>query len=154
MIRVVLAVLLATAVLGVAHDAAEAGGRTRAVALLRDEATAVAAAADRLAARNDAGAARTLTVAVPERRWGRPAAAVRVGDVVRWRVGDRTGAVATDVDLRAPAGPLRLGGGRHRLRLTLVERGRGLVVRVRRFMAENGTTAAYVRTRTRAGVPV
>lgn len=154
MIRVVLAVLLATAILGAAHDAAERGGRARAVALLRDEATAVAGAADRLAARNDAGAARTLDIRVPDRRWGRPGAAVRIGDDVRWRVGNRTGAVETDVRLRAVDGPLELGGGRHRLRLSLVERGRGHAVRVRRFMAENGTTAPYVRTRTRAGVSV
>lgn len=154
MIRVVLAVLLATAILGAAHHAAERGGRARADALLRDEATAVAGAADRLAARNDAGAARTLTVRVPERRWGRPPATISVGDDVGWQIGNRTGAVETGVRLDAAAGRLRLGAGRHRLRLTLVERGRGLVVRVRRFMAEHGTTGPHVRTRTRASVSV
>lgn len=154
MIRVVLAVLLATAILGAGHQAAERGGRAEAVTLVRDEARTVAAAADRLAARNDPGAARTVAVRVPRRRWGRPRASLRLGDDLRWRVGNRSGRVRTGVELRTPDGPLRLGGGRHRLRLSLVARDGDPAVAVRRFMAEDGTTAARVRTRQRARVSV
>lgn len=154
MIRVVLAVLLAAAIVGVTTSAAERGASARAVTLLRDEASSLAGAAERLAARNDAGAARTVVVEVPSRRWGRPTAHLRMNDSVRWRVGERTGSVGTDVSLRVDDGPIHLPAGSHRIRLRLVGRDGDPAVRLRRFIPEDATSPGDVRTRTRTGVPL
>lgn len=143
-LRVVLAVLLSTALLGVALPAAETARSQRAATLAAEEATDLAAVADRFARRNDAvvaraeGATRLVAVRVPAGTTLR----VESGRLV-WTQGDRTHRVTTDVRL---AGDATLAPGRHRLRLSLYRRDGEPVVTVRRFKSEAETTPSRVRS--------
>jgi len=137
-IRVVLAVALAVALLGVSLPVAERVERDRNAALATNELQDVARTADRLAADND-----------PVRRDGSPASTVlvvapptpTVTDGGRIIVADHrlvwapaTGenrSIEPAVDLAVPAGPIVLTRGT-RLRLTLVGEAGDPVVRVER----------------------
>lgn len=148
MIRTVLAVVLAVALLSVSLPAVEDAAAHRSAERLRADLSTLADAAEGLVAHNDAlrgaGARAFVTVRVPDRGWAAAAGAVHVGrcpgiadptgrDRLCFSVGDGPPrAVETGVDVRGTDGPLRLGGGRHRLRLRLAKRdGRPVV-----FVAE------------------
>ena len=143
-LRVVLAVLLSTALLGVALPAADTARSQRAATLAADEATDLAGTIDRFTRRNDAvvagadGATRLVTVRVP----AGTALRVQSGQLV-WTQGDRTHPVTTDVRL---VGDATLAAGRHRLRLSLHRRDGEPVVTVRRFKSEAEATASRVRS--------
>lgn len=145
MIRAVLAVALAVALLGVSLPAVEDVAIRRTNEEVRTALARFAGAAERLAATNDpapgagTGARTTVTVHVPEPGWGAAPATVHVGacpgradlpagDRLCWRVDDGTlHRRRTGVALR---GDLTLGPGRHRLRLRLVGRDRVAVAEV------------------------
>jgi hypothetical protein len=137
-IRVVLAVALAVALLGVSLPVAERVERDRNAALATNELQDVARTADRLAADND-----------PVRRDGSPAGTVLVvgpptptvtdggriivaDDGLAWApaTGDNR-SIEPAVDLAVPAGPIVLARDT-RLRLTLVGEAGAPVVRVER----------------------
>lgn len=144
MIRVVLAVLLSAAILGVALPAADTARSQRAATLAADESNEFATAVDRFARRNDAvaagtpGATRLTTVRVPSGTTIR----VRNGHVT-WTDGDRTHRSTTGVRL---AGNLTLGPGTHRVELSLHRWDGTPVVTVRRFKPETAATPSRVRS--------
>ncbi|MFB6207566.1 MAG: hypothetical protein ABEJ05_13680 [Haloglomus sp.] len=129
-VRVVLAILLAGALLGVGLPAADRASEARAATRLDESATRLANAAERLAARNDPTrrgvARRILTLRVP------PDSQFRVErDAVRWRVGDGSWhRRRPKVAVRGGGSPLNLFPGRHRLQLSLWEQHGSPVVRV------------------------
>ncbi|MFB6297054.1 MAG: hypothetical protein ABEH56_00875 [Salinirussus sp.] len=140
MLRVVLAVLLAAAVVGAAGPAVESARVGSAEARIAAELGDIERAAVTLAERNEAGpggrtARRVLSVQFPERTWGQAGTRyVRIEPAVTapvtWRAesGARHGRQVER--LVGPDGGLRLDGGRIRLSLSL--RRDGTVV-VRRF---------------------
>lgn len=152
MIRVVLAVLLATALVGVSLPALEVGDRTSAATRTHAVATDLATTLTRFAAHNDPipagerGARRVVTVRLP------PGVRLHVGQSLRWEAGDRRGQarLAPAVETSTEE-PMTLRGGTHRLRLRYVRRASGPVVTVRRFKSEAGTTPARVPERRRCG---
>lgn len=152
MIRVVLGVVLAAALVGVSLPALEVADRTTAATRTEATATDLAATVERFAVANDpvrageAGARRVVTVRLPA------GASLRVGTRLRWRADGRSGHAHPPPPIETPGdGVLTLGGGTHHLRLGYVERPAGPVVTVRRFKPEAGTTPARVRERCRRG---
>jgi hypothetical protein len=131
-IRVVLAVVLLVAVVGVALSAVDAGRRDRTAAHLDAGVERVERAARLLVDRDDPtaasvpGARRVVVLRLPARSLASAGvAAVRVSgadDEVRYRIdGGRPRRHALPVDLRTPEGPVVLrAAGRHRLWLGLV----------------------------------
>lgn len=153
MIRLVLAVVLAAAVLGTTLPVLEEARAGRTATLTRAELVAFVDATDRFAATSDpvpfgSGAARrTLTLRLPVVGWAGEAMTVTFdgGTGVEWRVGDRTGTVETHLPVRGVDGPLALRGGGHRLVVRYGLTPDGPVVLVRAFKDEDGTTPARVR---------
>jgi hypothetical protein len=143
-LRYVLAVVVAVAVVGVALPAIERAELRHDGDRLGRDARRVATATDRLAATTDPGGRELVTVGLPEREpgearylWVDP-----LTDTVRWRVdGSRERRLRVDADLLA--GVTLREAGRHRLAIEHVRRGgrRGLVVR--EFKSERSATAAY-----------
>lgn len=159
MLRAVVTVMLAVAVLAASLPLVTAVRVERADAAVNRELTAVSATVADLLARDDAvsgpGARRVVTIRLPERSMG-SAGVVRVvlgagprEDLLAWRIrgGDRR-------HLRAP-GPVTHRGhplelrraGRHRLVFGLVPDGAGRTVTVRRFKAETATSESHARIR-------
>lgn len=142
MIRVVLAVVLAAALLSVALPAVDAGRVDRTATRL-DAATArIERAARSLLAHEDptppgvAGARRRVGFRLPVRSWTAVRATLRIdgeADAVTYRLAGRRPHRTTfrGVDLRTPGGPVAFeSAGRHRLVLSLVrDDGVGVVVR-------------------------
>lgn len=153
MIRVVLAVLLSTALLAVSLPAVDTARSQRAATLAAEQATELATTADRLARRNDAvpagvaGATRLLEVRVPA------GTTLRVHDGrLSWDQDGRTHRVETAVPL---GGDLVLPAGSHRVRVSLSRRDGRVVVVVRRFKPEAAATASRVRSQLHvSAVPV
>lgn len=141
MIRTVLAVLLAVALLGVSLPAADDAARRQVATRLSEEVEALATAAERLADGNDpvapgtGGARRTVKLAVPHDRLLGPGATALVGGCpvadLCFRVGrgPATG-VRSRVDVRPTGTDLVLGPGSHRLRLRYVRTATGPAVLV------------------------
>lgn len=143
MIRVVLAVALASALLGAALPTVERAERDRNAALAAGELERLADRAERLAADNDpveAGndpAAVTVAVAPPRPRFtdgGR--LVVRDDRLAWWPERGRNETVETSVPIRVEA-PIRL-TSRTRLRLSFVRVGGEGVVRIERQRAGEG----------------
>ena len=141
-IRLVVAVLLTAALLGVGLPAAETAQSERAATLARDELTELRETLARFETRNDAtrpglpGATRLYTLRVPA------GVTVRLGvgprnESIQWSRGEHRGRVETDLPL---ANTLRLTGGTHRLRLRLVRVDGEPRIRVRRFKSDPATT--------------
>lgn len=153
MIRVVLAMLLSAAILGVALPAADTARSQRAATLAADEANEFTTAVDRFARRNDPvpvgspGATRLTTVRVPT------ATTLRVrGDHVAWTHDDQTHHITTDIRL---AGNLTVGPGTHQVRLSFHRANGESFVTVRRFKPESAATPSRVRNPLGApGVPL
>jgi hypothetical protein len=160
MLRVVVAVALATAILAVSLPAIDAAGRDRTSATVTDEVDALETAvrdlqhSDGAVPQGTSGARRVVTVRLPDRGWasarlaylavgGRPGASCvdRTETALAWQVVD--GPVQTrrlpGVQLEHADGdgdddPLVLREpGKHRLVLTLVERAGDRTVRVQRL---------------------
>jgi len=141
-IRIAVAALLTTALLGVGLPAAETARSERAATLARDELTELRETMARFETRNDAtrpglpSATRPYTLRVPA------GVTVRLGvgpqnESMRWSRGERRGRVETDLPL---ADTLRLTGGTHRLRLRLVRVDGKVRIRVQRFKSDPATT--------------
>jgi hypothetical protein len=162
-IRVALAVLLATALLGAAMptvDDARVAATDRA---LGADLSRLGTAAETLAARHDAvrpgagPARRTVRLVVPGGSWGRARATVTVetapgGGRLAWQGrGDPPRTLRVDVELRVwrdgevVAGELRLGTGDHRLVLSLVRVDGRPTVTVRGFKSDTGGNSPRVR---------
>jgi len=156
-LRVVVAVLLAVAVLGTSLPAVDAARVEAADTHLHGELTAVRTAVADLLVRDDPasgpGARRVVTVDVPGRSWGH-AETERValgGGVLAWRVdGGRRHTLRAPGRLRVADGSAVLvlrRPGQHRLTLALARDERGPVVTVHHtFKPENGTSATHART--------
>jgi hypothetical protein len=148
-IRLLLAVGVTAALLGYALPAVEDARADRADALAREELTTLRDETARFAARNDAtapgvpGPARLVTVRVPRGTSLRVGVGPR-GESLGWVREGRRGRVESD--LRFDRLLHLVEPGRHRLRVSLVRRDGGTVVRVRRFKPDKGTTPARVRT--------
>ncbi len=147
MIRPLLAVLLAAAILGVSLPAIDHAERERSATRTSAAAATLADRIDRFAAQNDpvapgmAGASSVVTLALPR------GATVEFRDGIRWRAGGRAGLLRTDPALRTPSDPLELRGGDHRLELGHVRCPDGPVVTLRRFKSDDGTTPSRVPER-------
>ncbi len=145
MLRVAVAVALATALFGVAMPAVETARVDTANGQVAAELDGLAATAERLAARNDpapagvAGARRTVTLHLPGPSWGTASleyllfpgpSSDHAPGVVRYRVAggrERTRLVSPRVV--GPEGGLVLkGGGRRQLVVEYTRRGNGTVV--------------------------
>lgn len=161
MLRVVVAVALATALLGASMPAVESARTDHAHGRVDIELEALAATAARLQDRNDPvppdvqGASRTVVVHLPDGAWtsGDIAYLVVPGPTskyppgtVRYRVaGGRERTRSTGVPLVGPPGGLRMAGGRHRLVLEYTRRADEPVVLVRHpdFKSDAGTTPGH-----------
>jgi hypothetical protein len=161
MLRVVVAVALATALLGAATPAVDDARIDHADARVETEVDELAATADRLVERNDPappgvrGARRLLTLHLPGPSWGSagldhlsvPGPSADRRGVLTWRVeGGRETTRWVSVPLVGPDGGLSLrGGGARRVVLELVRRDDEPVVVVRRpeFKSDDGPTAAH-----------
>jgi len=130
MLRVALAVTLATAILAVAVPAAGTGGVQHSNGQVAAELDRLETVAETLAARNDpppageTGARQRVTIHLPEDGWGRAGIerfVVRPDDQqFSWRVAGGTEQIRPVSTVALAGGPLRLdGGGPHRLQLTL-----------------------------------
>lgn len=144
MIRLVLAVLLSTAIVATALPAIERGQRQRADTLATDELTDFRDAVDRFAVANDPapsgtrGASQVLTVRVPD-----GVTFYVGGDGLTWRRGAYDRRIYSEPAL---AGNVTLEGpGRYRLQLSLVDDG-GATVVVRRFKSESAASRSRVWT--------
>ncbi|WP_254543351.1 DUF7311 family protein [Halomarina pelagica] len=141
MLRVVLAVLLAVALVGASLPAVERARVASSDAAVEREATALATAVERACADSDPvtpggpGARRVVTLALPARSWGHAGVErVRVTPRgVRWRV---RGGARHRLRFDGPAAldrPIELrGAGRHRLRVACERRAGRAVAVVRR----------------------
>lgn len=143
MIRVVLAVALASALLGAALPTVERAERDRNAALAAGELERLADRAERLAADNDpvgAGndpAAVTVAVAPPQPRFtGGGRLVVRDGGLAWWPERGSNVTFAVSVPIRVEA-TIKL-TGRTRLRLSFVRADGGRVVRVERHRTGEG----------------
>ncbi|MFC7177197.1 DUF7311 family protein [Halosegnis marinus] len=155
-VRVVLAVLLAAALVGYALPAVEDARAGRADGLARDELTDLRERVARFAERNDpappgtAGASLVVVVRVPRETDLGMGVGPR-GESLAW---ERDGRNRVETDLSFD-GPLWLREpGRHRLRLSLVARDGEDLLLVRRFKSGNGTTTPSVRTPLDRRLPV
>jgi hypothetical protein len=171
-IRAVLAVAVATALLGVAIPALEDARSDRSARLVRGEVAAIERAADSLLAADETapsrGARRVVDVSLPEGSWSNAdvdelgirgsAGTWRNRSTVRYRVdGGSSRSVEVDAPLYTPDGVVDVpGDGTSRVVLELVRvEGRPAVaVRVsgprssgRGFMTESGTTPSHVHPR-------
>lgn len=163
MIRVVLAVALAAALLGASLPVAERVERDRNAALATNELQELARAADRLAAENDpvppskSPAETVLVVGPPTPTVTDGGRIVVDGDGLVWApaTGENRTVRAT-AELRVPE-PLVL-TGETRLRLSFVTADGAPVVRVERARVEKGSRGQTARARTSAvdgrGLPV
>jgi hypothetical protein len=144
MLRTVLAVALAIALLGVSLPAVDSARVTHAESDVQRSLTRLETAATELAAHNDAvpngtvGARRHLTLSLPSERWGQAgldSLSFPPGSThLSWRVrgGDHR-TYASSVPLAGPSGGLKLNeGGHHRIILALHHRNGREVVVVRR----------------------
>ena len=136
MIRVVLAVALAAAILGLAMPSAEAADRERNAALALEELERLRDAAERLAAENDPvapgldPAAATVALDPPEPALTDPGRIRIADDSLRWESPTgHDGAVDAAVPIRIDAPAVLT--ERTRVRLTLVRTGGDAVVRLR-----------------------
>lgn len=156
MIRAVLAVALAAALLGVSLPVVEEAGRAHSDARVANELGRVESAARTLRAGSTATARgptarRTLTLSLPERTWAHPDLARLTvpppggRESVTWRVegGAERDRRLLGGDVVGPPGGLTLRGGGSR-QVVLLLRPEG-VVEVRRlsFITERGSTAAH-----------
>ncbi|MFW5963419.1 MAG: DUF7311 family protein [Natronomonas sp.] len=156
MIRVVLAVVVATALFGVSLPAAERVERDRNAELATDELSSLAREADALADGNaalEAGrvpAGTTVVVDPPDPSLTDGGRLVVGNDRLVWapRTG-RNRTVESAVPIRVET-PLVL-TGRTRLRLSLISIGRAVVVRIRRARVQKRSRAQNPRVR---GTPV
>jgi len=147
MLRVVVAVALATALLGVSMPAVQSARVDHAHSRVAIELDTLAATAARLQERNDPappdvrGARRTVVLHLPGGAWTSadisylvvpgPSSDLPRG-TVRYRVADgRERTRSTEVPLVGPPGGLRLTGGRHRLVLEYTQQAGEQVVLVR-----------------------
>lgn len=158
MLRVVLAVTLAAALVAVAAPVVETARVDHANAAVAAELDRLDGAARTLSDRNDApppgvaGARRVLTLHLPSRSWG-SAGLARLSipgtgaeeNRSSWRVeGGRVRRYEASLPLRGRDGPLRLtDGGTTRLVLTLGRVGDERVVLVHDFKSERGTTPRH-----------
>lgn len=159
MIRAVLAVVLAGALLGATMPALEDARRERASATVENELDRLVATANQLAAVDDptagAGARRSLTITLPAREWSSARidhATLHPGTAdtpsrVTWQVADGRTVVRplADLSLRTADGtPLVLSGpGTHELTLTLDGRAGSAVVTVRRLKYDDEVNPRY-----------
>lgn len=161
MYRAVLAVVLASALLGVTMPALEDARRDRASVAVENELDRLRATANQLDAVDDPtagpGARRSLTIDLPARQWTsaridrltlHPETADSPGRA-SWQVaGGRTVRRALpELSLRTPAGePLSLSGpGTHELTLTLDGQPGSSVVTVRRLKYDNEANPRHAR---------
>ncbi|WP_251344190.1 DUF7311 family protein [Haloplanus halophilus] len=141
MIRVVLSVLLAVALLAVAVPGVDEGRRARTATELGGVTDRVERAVRSLLAREDptrpgvTGARRIVRYRLPSRSWVAAGATLRIDgdrDRIGYRIGDRPPRwrPLPGVDLRTPSGPVVVERpGRHRLVVSLVrDDGVGVVV--------------------------
>ena len=161
MIRVLLAVLLAAALVGVSLSAVQAADRTRAATRTHAAASGLADELDRVATDDDPvpagelGSVRVTTVRLPAggRLLVGTGAPRRSGGTFQWRAGGRSGRLHLSVPLAIPdGGSLELHGGTHQLRIGYVACPDGPRVTVRRFKTDAGTTPTRVPERGRHGV--
>ncbi|MFT4949631.1 MAG: hypothetical protein ACI9CA_001772 [Natronomonas sp.] len=160
MIRAVLAVALAVALLGVSVPVVEEAGRAHSDARVTNQLDRVESAAQALRARSAAAtkgvtARRTLSLSLPERTWAHPGL-VRLtvpapGDRARvtWRVegGAEHSRWLLDGDVVGPPGGLTLRTG-GTLQVALLLRPNGTVQLWRlRFITERGSTTPHGTTR-------
>lgn len=164
MIRAVLAVALAVALLGVSLPVVEEAGRAHSDAQVENQLDRVESAAQALRARSVAAtqgvtARRTLLLSLPERTWAHPGLARltvpapgdRVG--VTWRVegGTEHSRRLLGGDVVGPPGGLTLrAGGTARVALLLRPNGTVQLWRLN-FIAERGATAAHGTARSAIG---
>jgi hypothetical protein len=159
-IRVVLAVVFAAALLSAGLEAAEHGTRRHDETLADDRLESLASTVERFAATNDPvppgheGATIVARIRVPESvvvALGVATEQPARGRVAWYPEGDSRDYHQrwVDVPLRTPdgRGPLVLRAGRHRLRLSLVRVDGRAVVDVRRFRNENGTSLPHAGIR-------
>lgn len=156
MIRAVIAVALAVALLGVSLPVVEEAGRTYSDTRVTNQLDRVESAAKALRARSAATrqgvtARRTLSLSLPERTWAHPGLArlsvPGPGDrpAVTWRVegGPKHSRRLLGGDVAGPPGGLTLReGGTQKVALVLMPDG---TVQFRRlnFITERGSTAVY-----------
>lgn len=161
MLRVVVAVALATALLGVSMPAVQTARVDYAHGRVDTELETLAMTATRLQERNDpsppgiGGARRTIELHLPGATWTSAALAYLAvpgpsGNLppgtVRYRVADgRNRTRSTGVPLVGPPGGLRITGGRHRLVLEYTQREGKPVVVVRHpeFKSEAATRQSH-----------
>lgn len=157
MIRVVLAVVLTTALLGVSLPAIDEARQDHTETVVRTELQRVERTAERLVNTDDPaedGARRVVTLHLPARSWSGVGvdsvalAGERNGSAgrVTWTVAGGTRHVrhVTDFTLRTDDGPLTLGSaGSHRLVFTLDGTDTDPVVTVRQFTSDEATSAAH-----------
>jgi hypothetical protein len=171
-IRAVLAVAVATALLGVAIPALEDARSDRSVRLVRGEVAAIERAADSLLAADETapgrGARRVVEVSLPEGSWSDAdvdelgirgsVGTSRTTSTVRYRVdGGSSRTLGVDAPLYTPDGVVAVPGdgtARVVLELVRVEGRPAVAVRVsgprsgvRGFMTEPGTTPFHVNPR-------
>jgi hypothetical protein len=163
-IRAVLAVALAVALLGVSLPVVEEAGRAHSDARVTNQLDRVESAAQALRTRSVAAtqgvtARRTLSVSLPERTWAHPGLARLTvpppGDRVEvtWRVvgGTEHSRRLLGGDVVGPPGGLTLReGGTTRVALLLRPNGTVQLWRLN-FIAERGATAAYGTARPAIG---
>lgn len=161
MIRVLLAVLLTAALVGVSLSTVQTADRTRAATRTHAAASTLADELDRVATDDDPvpagepGANRVVTVRLPtgSRLHVETGGDRRAGGTLRWDAGGRSGRLHLSVALAVPgSAPLELHGGTHRLRVGYVTCPDGSRVTVRRFKTDAGTTSTRVPERGRHGV--
>jgi len=163
-IRAVLAVALAVALLGVSLPVVEEAGRAHSDARVTNQLDRVESAAETLrtrsaAARQGPTARRTLSLSLPKRTWAHPGLArltvpaPGAGERVTWRVegGPAHGRRLLGGDLVGPPGGLTLReGGTREVALLLRPNG---TVQLRRlgFITERGSTPAHGTARPALG---
>lgn len=156
MIRAVLAIALAVALLGVSLPVVEEAGRTHSDARVSDQLDRVESAAKALRARSAATrqgvtARRTLSLSLPERTWAHPGLARLTvpppGEraAVTWRVegGPEHSRRLLGGDVVGPPGGLTLRGGGTREVALLLRPGGTVQLRRVSFITERGSTAPY-----------
>lgn len=152
MIRAVLAVVLAAALLAASLPAIDDARRERTGTAVHEEVDRLVDAARRMAATDDpgAGARRVLVVRLPAEGWTAArvdALAFRENGTVAWTVGGRTSERRPPIALRSAGdGALILrGAGPHRLVLSLDGTVAHPVVTVRRFNPQEAARVAHAR---------
>ena len=150
MLRLVLAVAVSAALLGLAVPAIETAGTAHSETRVTDELDRLETTARTLTLRSDATphgppARETTTLRLPARTWAHPGVTrLRFGrNRVTWRVGDRDPASRTLTGpLSGPPGGLVLRDG-GRVDLVLVRRQGAVVVRRPNFITRNATTPGH-----------